>query len=258
MQLNILTMENLSDYFGLNIDRKRIVITGGTTGIGKATAIILSSLGGHVFIFGRDKDDFDAAMEEIKAQSEGNLYGVTADISIKEDVELVWNEIDKTLGGVDILINNAALPADGIMEEEYENIKYVLETNILAYIAFAKEAVTRMKVQQSGHIVNIGSMSAETLEETGTIYVATKSAIRGFSTALRKEINPLGIKVSHIEPGDVTSDMQPLPKAEQHEKIKKKEMLKAVDIAMSILFCLSQPKRCDIVSMQIKPHLQII
>lgn len=251
-------MGNLSNYFGQNIDRRRIVITGGTTGIGKATAVLLASLGGHIFIFGRDKDDFDRAIDDIKAQAEGEVYGVTADITRKEDIELIWNEIDNTLGGIDILINNAAVPADGIIDEEYENIKYILETNILGYIAFTKQAVSRMKIQQRGHIVTIGSMSAETHEETGTVYVATKSAIRGFSAALRKEINELGIKVSHIEPGAVTSDMQPAPKDEQRENVKNMEMLEAEDIAMSILFCLSQPKRCDVVAMQVRPHLQII
>ena len=251
-------MENLAHYFGQHISRKRIVITGGTTGIGKATAVLLASLGAHIFIFGRDKDDFDEAINTIKAESEGEVYGITADITCKEDMELIWKEIDNSLGGIDILINNAALAADGIKDEEYENIKYILETNILGYISFTKEAVSRMKIQQKGHIVNIGSMSAETHEKTGTVYVATKSAIRGFSIALRKEINELGIKVSHIEPGAVTSDMQKDPKEQQKEKIKEMKMLEAEDIAMSILFCLSQPQRCDIVSMQVRPHLQII
>jgi NADP-dependent 3-hydroxy acid dehydrogenase YdfG len=251
-------MENLSNYLGQNIDRKRIVITGGTTGIGKATAQLLASLGGQIFIFGRDKDDFDQAIDSINAQEKGNVYGITADITLKEDIELIWKEIDNTLGGIDILINNAALPANGITEEEYENIKYILETNVLGYISFTKEAVSRMKTQREGHIVNIGSMSAETHEETGTVYVATKSAIRGFSAALRKEVNELGIKVSLIEPGAVTSDMQPAPKEEQRKQIEKMEMLEAEDIAMSVLFCLSQPKRSDIVSLQVRPHLQVI
>ena len=251
-------MENLSNYLGQNIDRKRIVITGGTTGIGKATAQLLASLGGQIFIFGRDKDDFDQAIDSINAQEKGKVYGITADITLKEDIELIWKEIDNTLGGIDILINNAALPANGIIDEEYENIKYILETNVHGYISFTKEAVSRMKTQREGHIVNIGSMSAETHEETGTVYVATKSAIRGFSAALRKEVNELGIKVSLIEPGAVTSDMQPAPKEEQRKQIEKMEMLEAEDIAMSVLFCLSQPKRSDIVSLQVRPHLQVI
>lgn len=252
-------MENITEYFGQNIVQKRIVITGGTTGIGKAIADLLVSLGGRVFIFGRDENDFNNAMDDIKEKSKaGEIYGVSADVTKKEDIDMIWERVDNVLGGIDILINNAALPARGIIEGEYEDWKYILETNVLGYIAFAKEAVNRMKEQKSGHIINIGSMSAEVKEKTGVIYVSTKTAIRGFSTALRKEINPLGIKVSHIEPGAVTSDMQEDPKEVQQEKIENMEMLEAEDIAMSVLFCLSQPKRCDIVSMQIRPHLQII
>ncbi|MCV2483585.1 SDR family oxidoreductase [Flavobacterium sp. SH_e] len=252
-------MEILSNYFSENIFQKRIVITGGTTGIGKAIADLLVSLGGRVLIFGRDENDFYNAMDDIKTKSsKGEIFGEAADITKKEDITRIWDRVDKVLGGIDILINNAALPARGIIEGEYEDWKYILETNILGYIAFAKEAVNRMTDQKSGHIVNIGSMSAEVKEKTGVIYVATKTAIRGFSTALRKEINPLGIKVSHIEPGAVTSDMQPAPKEVQKEEIKEMKMLKAEDIAMSVLFCLSQPKRCDIVSMQVRPHLQMI
>jgi len=251
-------MENLSNYFEQNIEQKRIVVTGGTTGIGKATAELLASLGANIFIFGRDKNDFDTAIESIKAQAKGDVHGITADITKKEDIDKIWQEIDSTLGGIDILINNAALSANGVVDEEYENIKYILETNILGYITFTKEAVSRMKTQQNGHIVNIGSMSAETHEETGTVYVATKSAIRGFTVAMRKEVNELGIKVSLIEPGAVTSDMQPAPKEEQREQIQKMEMLEAEDIAMSVLFCLSQPKRCDVVGVQVRPHLQVI
>lgn len=251
-------MANLSNYFGQNIDRKRIVITGGTTGIGKATAILLASLGGHVFIFGRNELDFQKAIEDIKAQAEGKVFGIAADIAKKEDLQLICDEIDNTLGGIDILINNAAISGDGIMDEGYDSIKYILETNILGYMAFTREAVFRMKGQKSGHIINIGSMSAETREKTSTVYVATKSAIRGFSASLRKEVNELGIKVSLIEPGSVTSNMQTSSQDEQKEKIKKLEMLEAEDIAMSVLFCLSQPKRCDIVSLQIRPHLEPI
>lgn len=252
-------MKELSDYFGQNIKQKRIVITGGTTGIGRAVAELLVSLGGRVLTFGRDVTNLNEALEIIKNKyPDAELYGKPADITQKEDIEMIFDLIERSLGGIDILINNAALGADGITESSFENSKYIIDTNIMGYLAFCEEAVKKMAAQKSGHIINIGSMSAETREETGTVYVATKAAIRGFTAALRKEINPLGVKVSLIEPGAVNTDMQPGSKQERLEKIDKMEMLEADDIAMSVLFCLSQPKRCDVVSLQIRPHLQLI
>lgn len=252
-------MEKLTNYFGQNINGRRIVITGGTTGIGKAIADVLVSLGGRVLIFGRDQEDFDNAVADIKQQFPGSeVYGTPADVTKKEDIDKIFEIVDNELGGIDILINNAALAAPGLTKETYEDYKYVIDTNITGYLAFAQQAASRMKEQKSGHIINIGSMSAESRTAESTIYVATKTAIRGFSTSLRKELNPLGIKVALIEPGAVTSDMQTDPKKIQHEKVEKLEMLEAYDIAMSTLFCLSQPRRCDIVTMQVRPHLQII
>ncbi|MES2573779.1 MAG: SDR family oxidoreductase [Bacteroidota bacterium] len=252
-------MKNLTDYFDRNIKDKRIVITGGTTGIGKSIADVLISLGGRVLIFGRDANDFKKAFDDIKKNfPDEELYGTPIDITKKQDVEMIWKTIDKSLGGIDILINNAALAADGVTDGNPDDWQYILNTNVMGALTFSYEAVRRMKKQKSGHIINIGSMSAETKKGTSTIYVATKAAIRGFSSSLRKEVNPLGIKVSLIEPGAVMSDMQTDPKAEQRKKIKKMEMLEAEDVAMSVLFCLSQPRRCDIVTLQLRPHQQFI
>jgi NADP-dependent 3-hydroxy acid dehydrogenase YdfG len=251
-------MENLVAYFGKNINQKRIVISGGTTGIGKAIADLLISLGGRVLIFGRNQDDFHKAVTDINSKfPSSELYGTPADVTKKEDVQKILVIVDKNLGGIDILINNAAVSAPGITSCTAEEMKYSLDTNIMGYMTFAQEAVARMRIQKSGHIINIGSMSAESRKPKSTVYVTAKTALRGFSTSLRKEINPLGIKVTLIEPGAVSTDMQTATKEEQQQKIEKQEMLQASDIAMSVLFCLSQPQRCDIVTMQLRPHLQL-
>lgn len=252
-------MKHVTEYFGQNIKNKRIVITGGTTGIGKAIADVLVSLGGRVLIFGRDVVDFKNAFDDIKEKfPDSELYGAPIDITNEKDVKKIWGSIDKDLGGIDILINNAALAGDGVTNGTPKEWQYILDTNVMGYLTFSYEAVSRMKKQKAGHIINIGSMSAETQEASGTIYVATKAAIRGFSASLRKEVNPLGIKLSLIEPGKVISDIHPETKSEQRKQVEKMEMLETEDIAMSVLFCLSQPSRCDIVSMQIRPHLQVI
>jgi NADP-dependent 3-hydroxy acid dehydrogenase YdfG len=115
-----------------------------------------------------------------------------------------------------------------------------------------------MLPSRSGHIINIGSMSAESREGGDDLYVTTKSAILGFNESLRKTVNRKGIKVSLIEPGSVGTNMISESSIQQEKKESAGEMLKAEDVAECIIFCLNRPSRCDIVEIQVKPSHQII
>jgi NADP-dependent 3-hydroxy acid dehydrogenase YdfG len=115
-----------------------------------------------------------------------------------------------------------------------------------------------MKSRKQGHIIHVGSMSADVREKNSSVYVATKSAVQGFTEALRKEVNEMGIKVSLIEPGSVGTDMQEETPQEQRQKQARGEMLTAEDIARCVEYCLVQPARCDVVVVQIRPHKQPI
>jgi NADP-dependent 3-hydroxy acid dehydrogenase YdfG len=115
-----------------------------------------------------------------------------------------------------------------------------------------------MKQKGGGDIVNIGSMSADVREEGSSIYVATKAAIQGFSEALRKEVSPGGIRVSLIQPGQTGSDMQATSPEEERQLQRNLEMLKAEDIADLVLFCLTRAQRTAVVSVDIRPLMQLI
>jgi NADP-dependent 3-hydroxy acid dehydrogenase YdfG len=236
---------------------KGIIVTGGTTGIGRATARLLASRGAKVLIFGRHEEELNDAMNDLR-HAGSDVHGMIADASKSEDIKQIFEAADAKLGRVDVLVNNAALAAGSVAEGAYEDWEYVVRTNLLGYMACAHEAITRMKKQGSGHIVNIGSMSADVREEGSSVYVATKSGIQGFSEALRKEVNRNGIKVTLIEPGSVGTDMQQPSPEEQRQKEEQGEMLRAEDIAACVYYCLIQPKRCDVVEVRIRPHLQEI
>jgi len=241
-----------------NISGKRVLISGGTTGIGRAAALTLASHGARIIYFGRHRQQIDetmAAISSLKRKTES--FGMVADVGYEKDISKVFGVVDSQFGGLDIMINNAALPYQSIMEGTYQDWQYVVNTNLLGYMACCNEAITRMR-GHSGHIVNIGSMSADIRERNSSVYVATKSAIQGFSEALRKEINPLGIKVSLIEPGATDTDMQEDTSQHKKEKVEALEMLQAQDVAEAILYCVSQPLRTDVVNLQLRPHLQII
>jgi len=238
------------------INGKGILISGGTTGIGRATAVLLAAKGAKVFIFGRHEQELKDALSDINATG-GKGFGMVADQSIIEEVSNVIREAESSMGRIDILINNAGMGIGEIDKTEAEDIEYVVKSNLLGYMYCTKEAIKSISKNNGGHIVFIGSMSAD--ERSGSpVYVATKSGIQGFAEATRKAYNDKGIKVTLIEPGSVGTDMPKESSARQREKEAASEMLKAEDIAASIHFCLIQPKRCDIVEMKIRPHLQVI
>jgi NADP-dependent 3-hydroxy acid dehydrogenase YdfG len=251
-------MNELEAYTPKNLKGQAVLITGGTTGIGRATARILAGLGAKVFITGRNQEPLTQTLVDTRnAYADADIDGITSDLAEEAQINALFEAFVQRFGRLDILINNVGLAADGITKGSYKEWEYVVETNLLSYMACAHKAARKME-GRGGHIVNIGSMSAETGEETGTVYVATKAGIRAFSAALRKEVNKSKIKVTLIEPGAVSTDMQPGGSAEHQKKIDKMEMLEAEDIAASVVFCLSQPERCDVVTMQVRPHLQLI
>jgi NADP-dependent 3-hydroxy acid dehydrogenase YdfG len=244
------------DHAGENLNGKAVLVTGGTTGIGRATALLLAARGARVLVFGRHERELADAMADLR-KAGAEVHGMTADVTRREDVPRVFAEVDRVLGHLDVLINNAALGAGSIAEDDRDDWEYVIRTNLIGYLACAQEAVTRMKAAGSGHIVNIGSMSADVRESGSSVYVATKAGIQGFSEALRKEVNAHGIKVTLIEPGAVGSDMQPA-KETHAAKVAEGAMLKAEDVAACIYYCLTQPRRCDVVVVSIRPHYQEI
>jgi NADP-dependent 3-hydroxy acid dehydrogenase YdfG len=248
-----------ADYLSGKVENKSILVTGGTTGIGRAVSLLLAEMGANVLLVGQDQAHLDDTLNDAREMEVGEkIHGVLADISTAEGIEKIFQEVDSHFDTLDILINNAALAYQSVTDGDYGEWEHIVRTNLLGYLACSHHAISRMRGRQSGHILNIGSMSADVREKGSSVYVATKSAIQGFSESLRKEVNEMGIKVSLIEPGAVDTDMQPASTEEKRRKVEQHEMLQAEDIAFAVLFALSQPERCDIVELKIRPHLQEI
>ena len=251
-------MEHLEKMFSEAIAGKKVLITGGSTGIGREIALTLSALGADCMICGRDETPLEEVVKLAEASGHaGRIISAQCDLSEEQEVEKLFLALDNEFGRLDILINNAALAYGSITEGNYSDWSYIIKTNLIGNMSPTHHALSRMKKNGHGHIVNIGSMSALSKDEGTSVYVATKSGLQGFSEALRKEVNKMGIKVTLIEPGKVDTDMQKGTKAEREQKIEAMEMLKAEDIALTVVFCLAQAPRTDIVSLQIRPHLQM-
>ncbi|MET0338951.1 MAG: SDR family oxidoreductase [Caulobacter sp.] len=236
-----------------DLNAKRVMVTGGTTGIGRAIAILLASEGARVFIFGREQDALDDALKAIEAAG-GEAHGVTADVAKAEDVTRVFKAADDALGGLDILVNNAAIWGEAL--DEMDEWRYSVETNLVGFLACAREGAKRLTTAGEGHIVLIGSVSAIKRDADSSVYVAAKSGIQGFAQSFRKEMAMKNVRVTLVEPGLVGTDLLETSAEDQRKKIAAKEMLRAEDIAVGVHFALTQPARCNVVAMQIEPLLQ--
>jgi 3-oxoacyl-[acyl-carrier protein] reductase len=232
---------------------RRALITGGTTGIGRAIAVLLASEGAKVFICGRTPEHLDEALARIREVGEGD--GITIDLSRQDEIERFVAQGAKALGGIDITVLNAGLAADELGETASDEIRYVVDTNLTAMMTTARAAIEQMG--PGGDIVFIGSMSANVRGGSSTVYAATKTGVQGFAEALRKELAEKDIKVGNIEPGLTGSDMQlpEIPPEKQREMIEAAKMLRAEDIAVAAHFMLSQPRRTAVSLMRVEPRV---
>lgn len=232
---------------------RRAVITGGTTGIGRAIAVLLASEGVRVFVCGRTPKHLDDALARIREVGDGD--GINTDLAQRDEVVRFFEAADDYLGRLDIAVINAAVPANGLAETSEDDLYYQTATDLAAYLACAREAVRRM--QGGSDIVLIGSMSAVSRPPGSSVYVAAKAGIEAFSMALRKELSEKDIKVGLIEPGFTGTDFQypEFPAEKQVELINQHRMLRAEDIAAAAYFMLRQPRRAAVSMMRVETRL---
>ena len=230
---------------------QRVLVTGGTTGIGAAIAERLLASGSHVFIVGRDEDTLRSAMTRMSALP-GRIDGINADLAYEDGVYQTFAAVRKQLGGLDALVCNAGIAADGINDMDDESWRYAIQVNLMGYLACVRASMPLFGA--TGRIVLVGSLSAEEREKDSSVYVATKSGVRGFAEALRKEVSEHGLHVALIEPGSVKTEMHDGSEEELEAKVAAEEMLRPEDVAECVDFVLTRPQRCDVVELRVRPH----
>ncbi|MFC4255837.1 SDR family NAD(P)-dependent oxidoreductase [Altererythrobacter xixiisoli] len=229
---------------------RRVVVTGGTTGIGRAIAVLLASEGARVFICGRTPEHLDDALARIREVGEGD--GINVDLANREDVARFFAAADDWLGGLDIAVINAAVPAEALADTPEDDLDYQIAVDFTSYLTTTRAALDRMGA--GSDVVLIGSMSAVSRSGGSSVYVAAKAGIQGFAHALREELGDDDIKIGLIEPGFTGADFQypDYPPEKQRELIGKAQMLRAEDIAAATHFMLTQPRRTAVSLMRVE------
>ncbi len=177
------------------------LITGCSTGLGRALAEVLIARGERVVATARKPESLDDLVA-----GHDNARALKLDVTVPADIEAVTAEVEQ-VGGVDVLVNNAGYGyLTAIEEGDEEGYRAQFEANVFGLIAMTKAVLPGMRERGSGHIVNIASVGGLVGNPGSGYYAATKFGVVGFSEALSKEVGALGIKVTVVEPGPFRTD----------------------------------------------------
>ena len=189
-------------------DTKVALVTGGTSGIGRATAIGLANAGYKVAICGRRQEKLD---DVVKTKTATQIFGVTCDVSDPKSVADLFAAVRNEFGRVDVVFNNAgqSAPAASVGDTETDAWLEVVSTNLNGAFFVAREAFRTMRDQtpQGGRIINNGSISAHTPRPHAVAYNATKHAISGLTKSISLDGRPYGIACGQIDIGNTATDM---------------------------------------------------
>jgi 3-oxoacyl-[acyl-carrier protein] reductase len=186
------------------LGRKNALVTGGTRGIGLAVAEALLAAGASVAICGRSEEALKNAVSQLTNKSKGKVLGKVADVRRNTEVADLFTLIDRELGGLDVLVNNAGIgvfktTADLSVDEWQKTI----ETNLSGVFYCCREALPRFKQRGGGYIINMSSLAGKNPFAGGAAYNASKFGLNGFSEAMMLDHRYENVRVSYVMPGSV-------------------------------------------------------
>ena len=184
------------------LQSKVALVTGGSTGIGRAVALELASGGARVLVTGRH----EAQLRETAAQHAA-ISWVVADVARPEDAIATIEEVRRRHGRLDILVNNAGIaPAASLSDADPEHVRQVLEVNVAGLIEVTRQALPLLR-EARGAIVNVASVVADHPFANLSVYSASKAAVLALSRAWAKELAPAGIRVNVVSPGPIETPL---------------------------------------------------
>jgi 3-hydroxy acid dehydrogenase/malonic semialdehyde reductase len=240
--------------------KKTVLITGATSGIGKATAELMAKNNYKVILCGRRQDrlsELEAALSEYT-----EVHTLAFDVRDKEAVLERIGSLPESFSTIDVLINNAgnAHGLDPIQTGDLDDWDAMIDINVKGLLYVSKAIIPQMTERKSGHIINIGSTAAKEVYPNGNVYCGTKHAVDAISQGMRIDLNPFGIRVGAIHPGMVEtefSDVRFKGDVDRASNVYKGfTPLQAEDIADIIHFVVSRPYHVNIADLVVMSTAQ--
>jgi NADP-dependent 3-hydroxy acid dehydrogenase YdfG len=243
-----------------NIEGKVVVITGASSGLGEATARLLSAEGASVVLGARRVDRLQSLADEL-SRSGGKALAVTTDVTDCNQVKRLVDAAVRTFERIDVMINNAGLmPMSPLERLKIDDWNRMIDVNIKGVLYGIAAALPYMKQQRAGHIINVSSVAGHKVRAGGAVYAATKHAVLALSEGLRQEVKPYNIRTTVISPGAIATE---LPNsvtepdiAENFRKFYEDLAIPAESFARAVAFAMSQPEDVDVNEILFRPTRQ--
>ncbi|WP_306012578.1 MULTISPECIES: SDR family NAD(P)-dependent oxidoreductase [unclassified Allomuricauda] len=236
------------------------LITGATSGIGKATAELFAKQGFNLILCGRREDRLNQLKNELGRDT--SIFTLNFDVRNREDVFSAIDSLPKEFSEIDILVNNAgnAHGLDPIDKGSPDDWDAMLDINVKGLLYMSKAIIPKMVERKSGHIINIGSTAGKEVYPNGNVYCASKHAVDAINQGMRIDLNAYGIRVGAVNPGLVETEFSDVRFKGDSERASKVyqgfQPLKPEDIADIILFVVTRPYHVNIADLVVMPTAQ--
>jgi NADP-dependent 3-hydroxy acid dehydrogenase YdfG len=243
-----------------DIDGKVVVITGASSGLGEAAARHLSGLGASVVLGARRLDRLRSLSDELTGRG-GKAIALATDVTVCDQVKRLADAAVEKYGRVDVMINNAGLMPQSLLERlKIDEWDRMIDVNIKGVLYGIAAALPHMKQQKAGHIVNVSSVAGHKVRPGGTVYSATKHAVRVISEGLRQEVKLYNIRTTVISPGAVDTEL-PDTITDPDVSVAMRKFyddyaIPADSFARAVAFAMSQPDDVDINEILFRPTRQ--
>jgi NADP-dependent 3-hydroxy acid dehydrogenase YdfG len=239
--------------------RKIALVTGATSGIGKATSSLLASNGYDLIVTGRRENLLNDLVKRIITETGAEVLSLCFDVRDQDQVEKAVDSLTGKWENVDLLVNNAGLavglePVQSGVVDDWERM---IDTNVKGLLYMSRKISSMMVARGSGHIINLSSIAGHEVYPNGAAYCASKHAVQAITKTMRIELLPFGVKVSSISPGMVDTEFSIVRfkgDGQRAENVYKGlTPLYAQDIAEAILFMATRPDHVNIADLIIMP-----
>jgi NADP-dependent 3-hydroxy acid dehydrogenase YdfG len=242
-----------------NIQGKVIVITGASSGLGEAAARHLSSQGAMVVLGARRAERIQALARELQARG-AHALALATDVTQREQVRALVDAAVRDFGRIDVMLNNAGLMPNSPLERlRVDDWDRMIDVNLKGVLYGIAAALPHMQQQQSGHIINVSSVAGHKVRAGGTVYAATKHAVRALSEGLRQEVKPWNIRTTIISPGAVATELvDHMTESDVRAAMQQvyAEAISADSFAHAVAYAVSQPEEVDINEILYRPTRQ--